>query len=54
VLGDEQQDAPVGRLEDGQQTPGAVQVESADSGQGFSGQADARGRAAAVAYVLNR
>lgn len=44
VLGDEQQDAPVWRLEDGQQTPGAVQVEPADPGQGFSGQADACGR----------
>jgi hypothetical protein len=54
VLSDEEQYASIRCLEDGQQAPYAIQVEPADSRQGFSSQPDACRRASAVAYVLDR
>ena len=54
VLGDEQQYAPVGCLENGQESPCAVQVQPADRRQGFSRQPDTCSLASAAAYVLDR
>jgi hypothetical protein len=54
VLGDEQQHAPVRYLEYGQQTPGTVQVKSADPRQDFTRQPDTGSRTSAAAYVLDR
>jgi hypothetical protein len=54
VLRDEQEHAPVRCLEDGQQTPSAVQVQPADSRKVLSGEPDTRSRATAAAYVMDR
>jgi hypothetical protein len=54
VLSDEEQFASIRCLEEGYQTPCAMQVEPADSRRGFSSQPDACRRASVVAYVLDR
>jgi hypothetical protein len=53
VLGDEQQDAPIRCLENGQKTPRAVEIQPANDGELFSCQPYTRGRAPAPAYVLD-
>ena len=53
VLGDEQQDAPIRCLENGQETPRAVEIQPANDRELFSCQPYTRGRAAAPAYVLD-
>jgi hypothetical protein len=53
VLGDEQQDAPIRCLENGQETPRTVEIEPAHDGELFSCQPYTRSRAPAPAYVLD-
>jgi hypothetical protein len=53
VLGDEQQDASIRRLEDCEETPRAVKVQPTDSRKLFSRQPHARGLASASAYILH-
>jgi hypothetical protein len=53
VLGDEQQDAPIRCLENGQETPCAVEIQPADDGELGSCQPYTRGRAPAPSNVLD-
>ena len=53
VLSDEQQDAPVGRFEDRQQAPRALEIQPANCRKLFSSQAHAGSCASASAYVVN-
>jgi hypothetical protein len=53
VLCDEQQDAPVGRFESGQQAPCALEIQPANSRKLFSGQAHPGSCASTSAYVVH-
>lgn len=53
MLGHEQQDASVRRLEDGQETPCAVKVQPTDARKLFSCQPDACRLASTLAYILH-
>jgi hypothetical protein len=53
VLSDEQQDAPVSGLEDGQEPPFPVETQPTDGRQPWAGQADSCGGASASSYVVD-
>jgi len=53
VLGDEEQDAPIRCLKNGQETPRAVEIQPAHDRELFPCQPYTRSRAAAPADVLD-
>jgi hypothetical protein len=53
VLGYEQHDAPIRCLENGQETPRAVEIQPANDRELFPCQPYTRGRAPPPAYVLD-